>query len=306
MTRRFPAWLFRLLVTLLVFYLILCSIDLGHVLRTMAGVDPRLLLAALVLQLLSTLVASWRWHLVMQRLGFGQHFPFYLRSYLKGTFFNQGLPTSIGGDALRVLDVARTGHRKRDAFYGVFVDRLLGLVGLLVFNLLAHLWNPDLLPREAFLAINGVVLLGLLGFVVLLLLHHLHVLEQWRPTRLLLRISQRLRRVLANWRDGSLQLALSLLIHFFGLSTLYMIGLGVGLEYDFLTYLVVVPPVLLLTIVPISLAGWGVREGGMVGLFALLGANQTLVLSMSILYGLVLIVASLPGLYTYLSGRHHL
>ena len=55
----------------------------------------------------------------MQNLHFGQSFSFYWRSYFKAMFFNQGLPTSIGGDALRVLDVAGQGFRKRDVLYGV-------------------------------------------------------------------------------------------------------------------------------------------------------------------------------------------
>jgi hypothetical protein len=60
---------------------------------------------------------------------------------------------------------------------------------------------------------------------------------------------------------------------------------------------------MLLTIAPISLAGWGVREGGMIGIFLLIGADKTLVLSMSVLYGLVLLAASIPGLYLFLMNR---
>ncbi len=298
--------LLRLAVTLLVFWLIFRAIDLEGVVQTITGAAPSLLLVALLFQLASTLLASWRWKLVMQRLGFGRDFTFYLRSYFKGTFFNQGLPTSVGGDALRVLDVARTGHRKRDAFYGVAVDRGLGLAGLLVFNLLAHLLAPELLPRQAFIAINALVLLGLAGFSATWFLHRLHVLERWVPTRVLLRISQRLATVLSSRRDLGVQLGLSLLIHLLALLAIYYIGRSVGLEFSLITYMVIVPPVILLTLVPVSLAGWGVREGGMIGLFALIGADQTLVLSMSILYGVTLIVSSLPGLYAYLTGKHHL
>lgn len=304
--KRALALALRLLVTLLVFWLIFRAIDLDGVLQTMVGAAPGMLLWGLLFQLASTVLASWRWKLVMQRLGFGRDFVFYLRSYFKGAFFNQGLPTSVGGDALRVLDVARTGHRKRDAFYSVAVDRGLGLAGLLVFNLLAHLLAPELLPRQAFVAINAIVLLGLLGFAAIWYLHRLHVLERWMPTRVLLRISQRLAAVLQDGRDLAVQLGLSLAIHLLALLAIYCIGRSVGLEFGLLTYMVIVPPVILLTLVPVSLAGWGVREGGMIGLFALIGADQTLVLSMSILYGMTLIVSSLPGLYAYLTGKHHL
>ena len=66
------------------------------------------------------------------------------------------------------------------------------------------------------------------------------------------------------------------------------------------------PPALVLTVIPISVAGWGVREGALIGLFSLIGADKTAVLMMSLLYGLTLIIVSLPGLVTYLKGRQHL
>ena len=84
---------------------------------------------------------------------------------------------------------------------------------------------------------------------------------------------------------------------------IFLVGRSVELDYDLMTFLVVAPPAILLTLVPVSLAGWGVREGALIGLFTLVGANKTLVLSMSILYGIVLIIASLPGFYIYLTGR---
>lgn len=296
----------RLLITGAIFLLLFRKVDMQAVLGTMAQAHIGLLLLAVLFQLLSTFMASFRWKLVMQRLGFRTDFLFYLRSYFKGSFFNQALPTSIGGDALRVIDVARDGHRKRDAFYGVAVDRGLGLVGLLIFNLLANMFAPELLPHHVFLVLNALVVLGILGFIAFYFINRIKRLEQWAPTRVLLRISQRLDTVLCDIPAIAKHTAFSLLIHLMTLLSIYFIGSGVGLEFDLLTYMVVVPPVILLTIVPISLAGWGVREGGMIGLFTLLGADLTLVLSMSIIYGLILIVVSLPGLVVYLTGKHHL
>jgi len=64
-----------------------------------------------------------------------------------------------------------------------------------------------------------------------------------------------------------------------------------------------VPPALVLTVIPISIAGWGVREGALVGLFSLIGADRTIVLMMSVVYGILLILVSLPGLAVFLRGR---
>ncbi len=305
-TKKTLSLLLRLVITCTIFYLVFTKVDVEGVFSTMAQANINLLLVALLFQMLSTFIASYRWKLVMQRLEFGQDFLFYLRSYFKGSFFNQGLPTSIGGDALRVIDVARNGHRKRDAFYGVAVDRGLGLVGLLIFNLLANLFAPELLPRGVYIILNLLVVTGIIGFVVFYYLNRIKLLEQWVMTRVLLRISQRLDVVLDGLAAVLKHLSFSLLIHLMALLSIYCIGKGVGLEFDLITYMVIVPPVILLTIVPISLAGWGVREGGMVGLFALLGADNTLVLAMSIIYGITLVVISLPGLVVYVTGKHHL
>jgi len=303
MIKSIAGLLLRLGITALIFVMIFRSINVSEVTGVLNHIVPRLLVLGIIFQLLSTLLASYRWYLVMQPLGFGQSFGFYLRSYLKGSFFNQGLPTSIGGDAIRVLDVARSGFRKRDAFYGVFIDRVLGLVGLLVLNLAANALSPDLLPHGVFMVINLLVAGGIVGFVVLWLLRRWSLLDRWTFTRMFHTISIRLSNVLADWRSLGVQMGLSVAVHLLSLIAIFLVGRSVELNYDLMTFLVVAPPAILLTLIPISLAGWGVREGAMIGLFTLVGADKTLVLSMSILYGIVLIVASLPGFYIYLTGR---
>lgn len=296
----------RLVVTAILFWLIFRTIDVQELLATYRDIVPRLLMLGIVFQLLSTTLAAYRWYLVMRPLGYEQEFGFYLKSYFKGSFFNQSLPTSIGGDAIRVLDVARLGERKRDAFVGVFIDRVLGLVGLLLLNLVVSLFNPSLLPQGLFLTIILLISLGLVGFIALYLLRHWQLLTRWRLTRFFYKISQHLSLVLSTPKESLRQLFLSVAIHFLSMMAIFLIGRSVELNYNLITYLVVVPPAILLTLVPVSLAGWGIREGALIGLFALVGAEKVTVLSMSILYGIVLIVASLPGLLVYIKGKHHI
>ena len=109
-------FLVRLLVSVSILLVVLRSIDVGQAWQVIARARPEWLLCALLMQFGSTAVSAYRWQLIMRNLGFGQTFSFYWDSYFKGMFFNQGLPTSIGGDAVKVLDVARRGFRKRDLF----------------------------------------------------------------------------------------------------------------------------------------------------------------------------------------------
>lgn len=293
-------WLIRIIITIALLILIFRNIEFDKVKNIILAADVRLLFLAIIFQLLSTLLAGYRWGQVMKKLEFGQKSAFYMRSYFKGSFFNQGLPTSIGGDAVRVLDVAGNGHRKRDAFIGVFIDRVLGLTGLLILNLVANFFLPGLLPENLFLMINIMVLGGLLGFIVFIYIHKIKALYQGRLLRYVLRLSEKLNFILRDARSITFHLTIGVLIHLFSIINIYLVGQSVGLEYDLLTIAVIVPPVILLTLIPVSLAGWGIREGAMIGLFGLIGGVAANILSMSLLYGIILIIASLPGLYTYL------
>ena len=294
----------KILITVAILFIIARHIDLASVLNVVRGMQPKYLLLALVMQLLSAALASYRWYLIMRRLKFGQGPLFYLKSYLKGSFFNQALPGGIGGDAYRVLETSKLGYGKKAAFYGVLLDRLLGLIGILLLNLIANITYPNLLPSAVFHLLNAIALGGIAAVVLFAMLGKIDRFAEYKFTRHLHEISADMRRVYHDPKAIGLHSVISVLIHFVSMLAMYFIGIGVGLNFDLLTYLVLVPPVILLTIAPISLAGWGVREGGMIGLFSLVHADETLVLSMSVLYGLILIAASLPGLYLFLMSRH--
>jgi len=296
--------LLKIGITLMLLTLIFRHIDFSAVLATMRRIDGTYLVLALGIQLLSTILASYRWFMIMQVLHFGQDFAFYLKSYFKGMFFNQGLPTTLGGDALRALDVAKLGHRKRDAFYGVLIDRVAGLFSLLVLNLAANISSSELLPKPVFSALTAITLVGIPAIIALGFAGQLHFLQKLWGANLVHELSTRIQRVFNSASRFSGHLGLGIVIHLLSILAMYFIGTGMNVGQSLLTFLVIVPPVILLTIVPVSIAGWGVREGAMIGLFAMVGADKTVVLSMSILYGLSVLITSLPGLYFYWVVQH--
>jgi glycosyltransferase 2 family protein len=296
-------FILRALTTVVILVLIVRSIDLQQVFNVLQKTRMDYLAAALLLQFGSTAVAAYRWQMIMQNLNFGQNFTFYGRSYFKGMFFNQGLPTSIGGDAVKVLDVASLGFRKRDALYGVMVDRIIGLGALMSLTLIAYLISPKLLPMQVHRPIMLLLTTGAVGFMGIFILSYVDWLKRYPKLAILTLISERLHVALSSHRFELV--AASLLIPSLALLGFFATGWALGLRYSLMTYFAIVPPALVLTIIPISIAGWGVREGALVGLFSLIGADKTMVLMMSLLYGLTLIVVSFPGLVSYLKGRHH-
>ena len=82
----------------------------------------------------------------------------------------------------------------------------------------------------------------------------------------------------------------------------FALARALGVAVDFLDCLVLVPPVILVSTLPISLAGWGVREGAMVAAFGLIGIAAYQALGVSVAFGLVAIVVGVPGGVVWLLG----
>ncbi len=293
----------KLGITAVLLTLIIRNVDPARAWQAISRVPPASILLAMLLQLASNCVATYRWSLIMARIGFRHPFSFYLKSFFKGTFFNQGLPTSIGGDGIRILDCSQEKGTAEDAFYGVFIDRIVGLAGLLLLNICALAFNLHMLPASVTYPL--LLILGALfaGLILLFFLRRFRFITTSRILGYLGRLSERYFQVYSTPGAIGLQTGLSVLNHLLAMTAFYILGRALGLDYPLQVYLALVPPVILLTILPISLAGWGVREGAMVGFFLLVGADKSRVLSFSILYGLLSLACSLPGLAVYLGER---
>ncbi len=289
-------------VAILVF--ILAEFNAESVWESIVSANPLYIAGAVLFQLLSQLVAAYRWGLIMHILNFRHPFMFYLKSYFKASLFNQILPTSIGGDAYRIAELKIHGGDLKESFYGVFIDRVVGLVGLLLLNLFANQFDTHLLPEHIYYSINIILIGALFGLFVLLAIHKFEIFNRYKITRLFYDLSARFRLIYKTPKRISQQVSLSILIHLFSMVAIFGLGHSVGINEPLITYLVLVPPAILLTILPISFAGWGVREGALVALFLLIGTDENKVLAMSLLYGLVLIVSALPGLFFYLRSQH--
>lgn len=296
----------KLAITAGLLVLIFRSVNTDDTSLALNAISPWCLLAALISLIASTVVAASRWYLIMHRIGFTQSYIYFVKSYFKGAFFNQGLPTSIGGDGLRILDSSKGDGSAEDAFYGVFIDRIIGLAGLLLLNITALMMNKSLLPSNVYYPLLAILSCLTAGLLLLFFLRKFRFIAVNRYLGFLGRLSERYFQVYSTIPSVAVQLGLSLITHLLAMTAFFMIGRGVGLDFPLQVYLVLVPPVILLTILPISLAGWGVREGAMVGFFLLVGADKSKVLTFSILYGLVALAASLPGVVVYLTQKNKL
>lgn len=255
-------------------------------------------LAAGALYVASQFVSSLRWQLLARPLGLQRPYGHHVGFYFIGMYFNLFLPTSVGGDVIRAWYLDGGSGKRLAAFLSVFADRLSGLLMLLALACGAVLCSPIALPLWVQLCVWGAALAAVLGFVSLPLLAH------WT------RRFNRARRLMEGVRLYLTQPALlasttflSLVVQAANVLIVWLIGLAIDAPVPASYYWIMVPMVTLLTLLPVSLNGMGVREGGMVLFLAPLGVGEGIALSLAFLWFLACTSVALVGGAVYLLGR---
>ncbi len=255
-----------------------------------------ILLAALVMFLLAIAHAS-RWAAIVRSSGGNMGFPTSLKLVYVGYFFSQALPSSIGGDAMRIWQAHRSGLSLAMALNTVVLDRLIALAALLIMTAVALPWLMDLVVDPAMSwAVVFMLTSGAGGFAALLALSRLpKFVFRWRVVRAGIKLSEAARKILLNVSLASLTLMLSVGVHVGVALVVFILAGALGVEVSLGHCIILVPMVMLVTLLPISIAGWGVREGAMVVALGLIHVSRSDALAVSVLFGATLLVSSLPG-----------
>jgi uncharacterized protein (TIRG00374 family) len=284
-------------VTAVLIWLVLRGVDLGAALARMAELSTGAAVLAVLLLMLHCFVAGWRWRLIMRLFGPALPLRTSIRLFFEGYFFNNALPSTIGGDGVRIYRATRLGLPLAASVNGVLLDRVTGLTGLVILVavgqplLYAHV--EDTSTRLAFAAI---LLAGAAGIAAMILARHIP--EHLLPARLrgpVHKLSEATRAAYLHPAVSLPVLGLSVVVHGLIVASVYVIAIGLGLDVGLFESLVLVPAVILLSTVPVSIGGWGLREGLMVVALGLAGVPADAALSVSILFGLAQIAAGLPG-----------
>ena len=229
------------------------------------------------------------------------------RFNLIGTFFNQTLPSSIGGDAVRLWLVARGGAGWRAATYSIFVDRAIGLIALAIVIVASLPWSYRLIDdphgRAALLFVDFAALAAGAGFLILGRLPW-PWLKRWWGTHHLHACSVIANRLIFSRERGPKLAALSLLVHVLAVVIAWCVVRSIAAPVLFGQVFQLVPPVMLITMLPISIAGWGVREATMGLAFGYAGLATAEGVNVSLLFGCVsFIIGAFGGLVWIFSAE---
>ncbi|MBL6933584.1 MAG: flippase-like domain-containing protein [Rhodospirillales bacterium] len=281
-------------------WMLIDGVDLGAARDRIMSADLKILGLVLIVSLLQVGICVVRWRAVLVAIDAVLSFLDGLRLYFIGFFFNQALPSSVGGDAVRVYRAYKEGLSLGCAINGVMLERIATVLGLILLVVIA---TPFFIDRvgadEAAWIVPSVSVLGVGGLVGLLVLMFLDrvpsSLGHWRIVRGMALLAADARRVFLSPYNAFRALGWSLTGHVNVALATYLLGLSIGLDITWLDCMVLMPPVLLVMTLPISIAGWGVREQAMVTAFALIGVPGEGALVLSIMFGLMGLLMGLPG-----------
>ena len=293
----------KLAVSTLLLYFAIRRIDLGTIGERLSRLEFGWIVAAIAIALVQVVLVALRWRQIALLCGAAMTAQQSIRFNLIASFFSQVLPSTVGGDAARVWLLARTDAGWVRATYTVLLDRFIGVLVLAACVAAGLYWSFGLIGDPIARIVLVVIGFGfLLGGAAFLALGHWPALAQWKLTQNLAEMSVLGGKLFSSPGLTSGLVLVSLLIHVLTAALAWIIAQGIGAPIGFGDAFLLVLPVMLIATIPVSIAGWGVRESALVMAFSYAGLPAADGLVISVLYGGVLFAIGIIGGFVWLAN----
>ena len=296
--RRAIAVLIKACVSGLLLWFAASRVDWSMLRDRLRDIDFYWSAVAFILLTLQTGILAARWREIVAQSGGAMTWSQAARYSFIGALFNQTMPSTIGGDAARIWLLGKESGTWSLAAYSVIVDRAVGLLALALFVVVCLPWTLAIVPpgmgQYLLLVISALGFGGLVG----VFLFDAIVPERWSTywfVRHPLRIARLTKKIFTTFPANFVIGALSIFIHVMTVVSVWMIARAMHAPVDFGQVVILIPPVMLVAAVPISIGGWGVREGVMVVAFSLVGLPQVDGFAISVMLGILLFLVGAIG-----------
>lgn len=303
----------KLTVMILLLGMLYRNVDFVEFRAALGGLQWGWIPLIFALMLGNTVINSWKWGLLLRADRIVVPLHSLICTHLIGSFFNLFLPSSIGGDAYRVVHVGQRAGAGSGAksFASVFAERLMGFLALAIWGLLFSAIGWSRLPDKRILFLP-VLVFGIMGAMVFSLVQRTWLVAVWNFLRLnrLRKLDAFLHRFLdsiagyhADRRLIAAVFVLSLVFQMTAITIIFSISRALGWDVAFVYFCIFVPLITLGEALPISIFGIGVRDGLYVFFFSQAGATHEQALSFALVYVLLTLVYSLLGGLLFLLRR---
>ncbi len=294
----------RLTLGLILFTLLIARVDRQAVIATFTQMRGDYYLVALALFFLSIVVSAYRWQMILSATGAAPTVWQLTAINLIGNFFSNFLPTAVGGDVVRVAELAyqgRTDHHHNIST--VMIDRLIGLISLAIMAAIALVAGFSTVQNIVVRVIVLGAIIGLVSGWALFFNKPLVRKFQWvvrlpglrRLEPLLVRLYQSLYDLHSRQQLLRSSVVISLGLQMIEVLSVILIARSLGIQLPALYFFLFLPLIWLVTMIPLSLNGLGLREGAFTFFFGLVGVATSAAIAISFLVYACRLLSGLVG-----------
>ena len=289
----FKKLLLKIVISASLLVFIFANLDTESFVLNFSKLDLRFVPLILLFLILNYVVSAFRWKALLIH-GTSKHVSvkYLIYLYFTGAFFNNFMPTSIGGDVYKVFKLGKKIHSSVDAFSATFMERFTGVIALVLISLISLV---------KLLGLLGALLI--VGFIVGIVVGYFTLSFLSSKSEKLKKIYDSLNAYRGQYRVLFWAFLTSFIVQLLAIFTQYFIFSALGVQIDLAFALAVFPVITLAGFFIPSLNGVGVQDALYMRMFATVGVAEPLSLSASVIYHLFRLGVSLIGGVFYALGK---
>ena len=293
------SFIIRLVISIVLLSLIIYFIGWGKIEEALLKANLKLILIAIIIENLGVFITSKRWQIMLKIREINVNYRDAVAYYFIGTFFNAVMPSSIGGDIIKAYKLGRKISNE-EAFASVFMDRLMGLIALLLIVFIIIFVYHSIIP---YTAIWLSIFFSLATAISLLFLIKTKIPEKiieflfkkWEKAK---EFFLGIVIAIKNYKNRNLILKAFIISLFYQLILIfnnYILALALGIKTSLVYFFIFIPIAEILVVLPITIRGFGIRESTYAILFSSVGVDYAKSFSMGFLNQLVKVSVSIVG-----------
>ncbi|MBI4707283.1 MAG: flippase-like domain-containing protein [Candidatus Omnitrophica bacterium] len=312
--KKISSVLLRIGISIALLVFLFRQVDRKSLFEIIKNADKPMLLLSFFVYFLTYVLCLLRWEMLLKAVKI--HLPLrrVIISYAGGVFFSLFLPSTIGGDVMRSIDLAAHTKKTKEVLATVFLDRLSGYVGLALLALISVIigWKHVSSTHSVLLAVF--VIVSVLVVILLILFNRffyarinnlLHSPNAGKIRDLLKNVHQEIHYFRNKEKTIAGNLIFSLLIQIVAPLSFYTIALSLGVKINVIYFLIFLPIIGAITMLPISIGGLGLRDATTIFFFTKVGMSKDLAFAMSLLnFSFILFIGAVGGIIYVLTIRH--
>lgn len=297
-------FLLKFLISIGLIYFLLSFLDLNEITNNIKDINLLAIIIAFVISFLQMLILSYRWYLTLSLLGVNLNAYSLIKYYWSGLFFNQLMPSSFGGDVIKVILVSRNGFDYNKITSSVVIERLIGLLVFSLISIVTVIFSKHAIKIDhIYIIVFFIPILIIISLIIIT--RFSEIIKLIFPFKIINKLIDAFVKAISELTLKKIvfvKILLSTIISHFCMFLIIYIFFKMFIQsFEFSMVLFVMPVVFIISSLPISIAGWGLREASMVAGFLMFGISPEISSLVGIVFGLITTFFSIPGGFMWLS-----